>query len=374
MLVFSTDENMVLNKSYYAARVMIDKKPFEAVEELIAEVKPEQAYNNWRNIRSFIREYDEVRVPEYLQHLDAIINEIGPEHPDYRGVICLRHLPLAKQLQFYEKGNTYVVACKQLSKRIREVCPLDRVYYDFKLPEELCSLHHARAEASQQRKTRDPKNCIRRSELRQLYSISEQLLTNIDNEYEAVRSMSGTPHVIQNAVKAFWLRVAAALRFVTGRRNAEILKTLEVRPIEGKPMLAEVTGIIKNKTSVDPRWYPIPLLTSYDVVERALTLLRRNLDCTLLSVAEVSIKKAEVFRRQVERLYGKSIKCSVNRGLYRVLAYEQRAVNKFLPPGVIQSVWGQNALVHQSANTTNQHYSRADVIEDDVEMEIDEEN
>lgn len=286
------------------------------------------------NTRRFITSQDRYRHPDYVSKVQELMSPMHRWSEDYQRLEFLLHAPLRRQQSVYISKIPYLVndAADSLLKEIR---PCQDPFYEFVLPRQI--MREARAQREQRM-------------LGQQYHMNHERDFYQFSVAEGQQYITTARSVLRNTIDSpsSYYEMIAAVGFLTGRRNYEVMVTINLYP---GPMIlqANVVGLCKKGIS---RQYeapvPIPLLAPYPEIDEALYKIRNYRSYEDRDCGVVSGNSSRGISRACKRLFGRVLSHTQKRNMYSELAYRDKENNGFCVgnQSCSKNAWVAAALGH----------------------------
>lgn len=300
-------------------------------------------YGYWSSIRQAICADNRYRSKHYFPRLASIMERSSQD--DYDRLKVLYNAPLKAQHRISIQKKPFLQD-RRLDQELKDLKPVKSYMYDFVLPPEIVSdamhqNHLSMIEA--QSHQRQPLESYKMSEAKAIDIIETCIGVLSDNLIDE---------------SDYWKNMVA-LQIVSGRRNYEILMTLNYTRAS-HPFQANVSGILKKKTlsDQDNTVYTIPLLCSYALFQKAMDRFRDVRD-VYGTPKEVSSMLGGKLNTACKRMFGRRLTHTQKRNIYSEMAYRRRhEENHFLinDQSCSKSMWIVQALAHDITFSVHERY------------------
>lgn len=334
------------------ARILVDRivkqrDPEGAVEYMLRQYPDHKAsaraiYSMWTRVRKILLDEELVCNDHYLPRLQNLIDEAVYEE-DRIKLTKLLSCSLADQHKVTISSAPFLLD-EEMDDWLKCLEPCDIIFHSFQLPTEIAN------ERFRQERSRAKLNQEHRLKAKSAYKITESELDEMFNV--AADVVRFAPDI--TSTKKYY-EVVVALQLVSGRRNYEIMSSLEYHP--GPPPFeyqATVAGICKK--SIDElvegsqEEYVIPLTVEYRLFKVAMDEVRKFKSLRGMSPTEVNSSYGASVLAASGRLFGRRLTHSQKRNLYVEKAYKMRTINQFCvgDQSCSKHRWAARALCHVS--------------------------
>lgn len=297
-------------------------------------------YSMWTRVRKIMLDEELVCSDYYLPRLQKLIDEAILEEDKVK-LTKLMSCSLSDQHKV-SISTTPFLQDEEMDDWLKSLEPCDMLFHRFQLPTEVST------ERFRQEQKRAKLNQEHRLKARSAYKISDAELEEIFAKAADVVQFAPD---ITNTKKYY--EVIVALQLVSGRRNFEIMSSLEYHP-GPHPYQAIVSGICKK--TIDElvegieEEYIIPLTVEYRLFKKAMDEVRKFKSLHGLSPSEVNSSFGTSVLAASDRLFGRRLTHSQKRNLYVEKAYKMRNVNQFCvgEQSCSKHRWAAMALCHAS--------------------------
>lgn len=329
-------------------RLMEDRDPDGAMKLLLSfyddHLQQSSAiYVYWSSIRQAICSEEKYRSRRYFSRLSELMTRANKD--DYDRLKVLYNAPLKSQHRVSIQKKPFLQD-RQLDSDLKDIKPVQSIMYDFVLPPEITAdamhqNHLSMLEA--QRHQRKPL---------ETYHMSLQEAEDI------IETSIAVLHENLVTEKDYWKNVVA-LQILSGRRNYEILVTLNYRRAS-HPYQANVSGLLKKKQlgDVDTVVYTIPLLCTYDTFQKAMNRLRDVKDI-YGDPKDISSMIGGKMDTACRHLFGRKLTHTQKRNVYSEMAWRKRySENNYLidDQSCSKAMWIVNALAHDITFSVHERY------------------
>lgn len=288
-------------------------------------------YNLHQRIKKAVIEDERNRNDTYYDRIRRLIKDPEASREDRARLVHLRGQPLVRQYRVTTDRRPYLKN-PLLDAKLKMIMPVFTEFYDFNLPRDICI---KKAESDKERQVLAQTH---QAAPRESYHVSN---SDLHDMLKMAKAELENPTKLHATINAFQL--------VTGRRNYEVLSTLQLQPVPDRPLQATVTGIAKNDIQFNnPR--VIPILHTYPVVESALNFIRAELSARKPcdDMVGLNSRHSKAICDASERLFGRRLTHTQKRSLYLELAYANRMANRYLvgDESVARNLWMKRALCH----------------------------
>jgi hypothetical protein len=300
-------------------------------------------YVYWSSIRQAIASDDKYRSRHYHSRLADLMSRVSKD--DYDRLAVLYNAPLKSQHRVSIQKRQFLHN-REHDQELKDIKPVKSYMYEFLLPQEIVTdamhqNHLAMVEA--QTHQRQPLETYHMTEAEAINIIETSIAVLHENLVEE---------------KDYWKNLVA-LQIVSGRRNYEILMSLEYNR-SSHPYQANVKGILKKKQmgEKDGVVYTIPLLCTYDLFQKAMNRFRDIKDIYGTS-KEISSMIGGKLNTACRRLFGRNLTHTQKRNVYSEMAWRRRLTeNHYLidDQSCSKSMWIINALAHDVTFSVHERY------------------
>lgn len=297
-------------------------------------------YSMWTRVRKIMLDEELVCGDYYLPRLEKLIDEATIEE-DRIKLEKLKACSLSDQHKV-SISTTPFLEDEDLDDWLKSLEPCDMLFHRFQIPSDICH------ERFKQERSRAKLNQEHRLKARSQYKITEQQLEEI---FDLAADVVQFAVDITNTKKYY--EVVVALQLVSGRRNYEIMSSLEYHP-GPTPYQAVVSGICKKTIDelvegVEDE-YVIPLTVEYSLFKRAMDNIRKFKSLRGLSPSQVNSSYGASVLAASDRLFNRRLTHSQKRNLYIEKAYKMRNINQFCigSESCSKHRWAAMALCHAS--------------------------
>ena len=328
-------------------RIVKDRDPKGAMSYFLSHYTDHKAsaraiYSMWTRIRKIMLDEELVCNDHYLPRLQNIIDEAVYEE-DRVKLIKLQSASLADQHKV-SISTTQFLLDDETDDWLKSLEPCDAIFHSFQLPTDISN------ERFKQDRNRAKLNQEHRLKAKSAYKISE---TELEEMFEVASDVVRFAPDISSTKKYY--EVVVALQLVSGRRNYEIMNSLDYQPgPQGYQYQTTVSGICKK--TIDElvegieEEYVIPLTVEYRLFKNAMDAVRKFKPLRGLSPSEVNSSYGASILAASNRLFGRRLTHSQKRNLYVEKAYKMRNVNQFCvgEQSCSKHRWAARALCHAS--------------------------
>ena len=335
------------------ARILVDRivkarDPEGASEYMLSQYPDKKRsaraiYSMWTRVRKIMLDEELVCSDYYLPRLENLINEANLEEDKVK----LRKL-MACSLSDQHKvsiSTTPFLVDDEMDDWLKSLEPCDMLFHRFQLPSDVCN------ERFRQERSRAKLNQEHRLKARSAYKISE---ADLEQMFNTAADVVQFAEPITNTKKYY--EVVVALQLVSGRRNYEIMSSLDYHP--GPNIFQAIVSGICKKTIDElvegiEEEYIIPITVEYKVFKSAMDAIRKFKSLRGLSPSEVNSSYGASVLAASDRLFGRRLTHSQKRNLYVEKAYKMRNVNQFCvgEHSCSKHRWAAMALCHASVQT-----------------------
>lgn len=293
-------------------------------------------YSTWSRVRQQIAKHPEFRNKYYISRLEELMKDPDLPAEDYLLLNDLKTSSLQYQHRV-QSSNRKFLSSEKHDKWLHHIPALIYPVYNFTIPKEIAQARKlSLANRAKDDQTHDRKG-------RSYYKFSNDQLENwIEIAKVMIRSLP-----IRTV--GHYYEVILGIQLLSGRRNSEVIKTLQLGPVPGYPYQAWVLGIAKRDVhdQVEDR---IPLLDDFDALDHALKAARDyksfDGDCSVMnSRVGGSLSKA------AKRLFNQNLTHTQKRNIYAEMAWRKRENQNMFCIGeesCCRTVWFSRALAHRS--------------------------
>lgn len=297
--------------------------------------QPISMYSTWSRVRQIISRDQAYRNKYYFYRIEQLMKQEGLPQEDYLKLQDLKDSSLQYQHRVQSSSRKYL-SNELYDKWLHHIPALIMPVYKFVLPMEVVSTRKAilteRAQLDQ--------NHNRKEKFE--YKCSDVQLQNW------IEISKATVASIPVASSKQYYEVLVSLQLLTGRRNYEIINSIEMFPVIDNKYQARVTGILKRGTR-DDEMDIIPLLEEYDILDHALKSLREFKNMTGDPSAVNSRVGGNISKASL-RLFNRRLTHTQKRNLYVECAWRERETNNKFYVGdnsCSRTVWVGKALGHK---------------------------
>lgn len=331
-------------------RIVQNKNPEEAMSFLLSQY-PNQIqsarsiYSMWSRVRKIMLDEELVANPSYHSEI-ARIGKLVSSQEDLDRIIRLLSSSLTDQHRVSISSRPFLDD-QDLDDELKACDPCNDLFHRFQLPE-----HIIKAKFSQelQRTRLNQQHALRP---REDYKLSEEELFDMFSKVDDRLTFSES--IITS--KQYY-DVIVCLQLASGRRNFEIISTLEYRP-GPTSYQAIVSGICKNQNlemheNIIPE-YTIPLNVDYKTFSKAMNAVRTYKPLYEMTPSEVNSSYGARILAASERLFGRRLTHTQKRNIYVEKAYRMRNVNQFCSgaQSCSRHMWAAKALCHTTSISTD---------------------
>lgn len=297
-------------------------------------------YSMWARVRKILLDEELVWNDYYLVRLQKLIEEANLEEDRVKMTKLMSGSLMDQHKVSY--STTPFLTDPDMDDWLKSLDPCDILFYRFQLPTSIVT------ERFKQEGARAKLNQEHRLKSRNAYKITEEKMEEMfDIASEVVQFSTEI-----TSTKKYYETIVA-LQLVSGRRNYEIMSSLDYHP-GPHPYQAIVSGICKKHLEeliegVEEE-HVIPLTVEYRLFEKAMNAVRKFRTFRGLSPTEVNSSYGNCILAASDRLFGRRLTHTQKRNLYVEKAYKMRNVNQFCVGNESCSryQWAANALCHVS--------------------------
>lgn len=227
-----------------------------------------------------------------------------------------------------------------LDEKLKQLRPMCDEFYEFECPQHIQEEAMRIKEIKLQEKMLGRKNAedlnITKGEIDYIVNVMTEKITSprIENERD-------------------YYDLANCLMLATGRRCVEVVKMMNLDPVNGNEYQAAFSGLAK--TILNSNSGNRPILLPFRDILRSVNCLRsyKNFEDIPNRMVSASVKSGIL--SSTKRLFGRKLTHTQKRNLYVILGYERRHTSRFYP-SCMRHHWSAFALGHSPKMTDTDLY------------------
>ena len=320
------------------AAIVAAKDPDQATQLLTSSYSADQSismYSTWSRVRQHIAKDPINRNKYYFYRLEQLMKHDGLPPEDFLKLESLKESPLYYQHRVQSSRRKYLSSDVH-DKWLHLIPALIAPVYKFVLPETIVSTRKC---ILSQRAKMDQTHCRK---IKSEYKCSDVQLQDWINISKA--TVASIPVV---STKQYY-EVIVSLQLLTGRRNYEIINSLEIKPVIDNKYQAHVCGILKRGLKNEETDI-IPINEEFVIIDHALRSLR-EFKRLLGDPSAVNSQVGGSIAKASLRLFNRKLTHTQKRNLYVEVAWREREKkNKFCvgEESCSRTVWVGKALGHK---------------------------
>lgn len=301
-------------------------------------------YGLWSSVRGEIIKHDKYKNPNYEDEIMDLCKDVGPA--DKEKLYDILNSPLRERHRAYMMKRRYLWD-KDFDKKFKTIKPVNPLMYEFDLPDQL--------------KEWKTSTVYKRNVARQHHMVAHKSDYKM-SEYDADLLIEKCIGILNSPItssKVYYDNVFALL-ILSGRRNYEILRTLDWAPASHMYQV-NVCGLCKKK-GIGEREDPvctIPLLCTYDLFAEGMKKVRNYKDLSDYDLATLNGLSGQSIKRASKRIAGRVLDHTKKRNIYSEMAWKRRDTeNHYLigEQSCSKHVWIQHALCHEFSISDTTRY------------------